>query len=156
MPNVPTPPDFSQWTLERHESLWLNRKTNLFERYQIHKNDSKNPFWAGHVTFYKDKTGLGNGCEYNIFGQGVVFKLWGLQLKQGQPWGSLMILAGGVWNYFSGSQYFPGMQGIKPKEDKSNAPFSAMCIYVEDPKTEQSIFELVVPREALLLPPAQK
>lgn len=155
MPNVPTPPDFSKWALRRHESLCLNLKTKHFEMRPIHKNDSQDAFWVGHVTFYKDKTGLGDGCAYNIFGQGVVLKLWGLQMKQGEPWHSFTILAGGTWNYFSGSRHFSGIQGIKQKRDLSNAPFSAVRIYAEDRNTEQPIFELIVPRDLLLLPPAQ-
>lgn len=156
MAKTPQPPDFSKWILKRHESLWLNPKTESFERRPIHRTDSQNPFWAGHVTFYQDKTGLGKGCEYNIFGQDVVLKLWGLELKDRQRYDSFMILASGAWRYFNGSRYFPAMQGIKQKKDLSDAPFSAVCIYVENPKTEQSIFELIIPRDLLLLPPAQK
>ena len=154
MPEAIRPPDFSKWILKKHESLWF-AKSGPYERRSAHRSDSQDSRWVGYSNFYKDKTGLGDGCAYDIFGKGAVLKLWGLQLKDGDVWDAFAILESGTWRCFSGKEFAPVLIAARHNNDLPHVIISVAIVAAENRQTERNVLEVAVPRGLLGLPPTQ-
>jgi hypothetical protein len=140
-------PDFQDWRLINRKSLWWDPTRAELLIKDAKGEDKNHELWVAYINNYRDRTGLGDGCEYDLLGKGVVVKLWGMDLENGDFFDYFVILQDEQWLFFKGVEYAPVIGVSKLKTEPPHIVFSAATVRVEDRITEEQTLILAVHKD---------
>ena len=148
-------PDFAaSWHLEERESFFHVPGQDGIDQRDIAPKDNKDPLWCGYASKYVDHSGNADGWEFDIFGRGAVFRMWGL--IEEDHYNGYGLFCGSYWQFFNGKDY----QAIIVRELKEKKGFAAVVlaitIQIRVRDTEHMVLSLRIPKDPIGLPPVNK
>lgn len=106
--NNPVPPNFSDWIFVSKESLIVieEEKSKLYTKEFSDTDDVViENSWLGFVEVFQNKEGTALGKTFNIFGRGVIIKIWKLLEDEEKSHWFAISNKRGRWRCFSSKRH---------------------------------------------------